>query len=144
MPLNGLTSGIDTRISFIDVNGVEHFALVESFTSKEDATTDKLIQIDGNVRHPKFHQGWLGSFVLQRNSSFTDAYFAAQEASYYLGIDQIPVTITQTITENDGSVSQWQYTQCVITLEDAGNYSGTEIVKQNVSFMGARKLQLAA
>ena len=142
MPLDGLTSGIDHKLTFTDINGVEQFALIESFTSKEDATTDKLIQMDGNVRHPKFHQGWSGSFVLQRNSSFTDAYFAAQEASYYIGLDQVPATITETITENDGTVSQWQYTGVILTLEDAGSYSGTEIVKQSVSFMAARKFKL--
>lgn len=144
MPLDGLTSGIDHKITFTDVNGVETFALIESFTSKEDAVTDKLIQMDGNVRHPKFHQGWSGSFVLQRNSDFTDAYFAAQESSYYQGIDQIPLTITETIQENNGTVSQFQYSQVVITLDDAGSYSGTEIVKQRVSFMAARKFQLVA
>ena len=142
MPLDGLTSGIDHKLVITDINGVEQFALLESFTSKEDATVDKQIQMDGNVRHPKFHQGWSGSFVLQRNSPVTDAYFAAQEASYYLGLDQIPATITETITENDGTVSQWQYSQVVLTLDSAGNYSGTEIVKQSVSFNAARKFQL--
>lgn len=143
MPLDGLTSGIDHKITFTDINGVENFALIESFTSKEDATTDKLIQMDGNVRHPKFHQGWSGTIVLQRNSNFIDAYFAAQEASYYAGLDQIPVTITETITENDGTVSQWQYQQCVLTLDDAGSYSGTEIVKERMTFMASRKIKLA-
>lgn len=142
MPLDGLTSGIDHKITFTDVNGVENFALLENFTSKEDATVDKLIQMDGNVRHPKFHQGWSGSFTLQRNSPFTDAYFAAQEASYYQGLDQIPVTISETITENDGTVSQWQYSGVVLVYENAGNYSGVEIVKQSVSFMANRKFQL--
>ena len=142
MPLDGLTSGIDHKLVFTDVNGVENFQLIESFTSKEDATVDKLIQMDGNVRHPKFHVGWSGSFVLERNGAFTDAYFAAQEAAYYQGIDQQDITILETIQENDGTVSQWQYQRVVLTLEDAGNFSGTEIVKQNISFMAARKIQL--
>lgn len=142
MPLDGLTSGIDTKITFTDINGVETFALLESFTSKEDATVDKKVQIDGQVRHPKFHQGWSGSFSIQRNSPFQDAYFAAQESGYYLGLDQIPVTITQTITENNGTVSQWQWSQVVLVFENAGTYSGTEIVMQNVSFNAARRFQL--
>jgi hypothetical protein len=142
MPLNGLTSGIDHKLVFTDINGVENFTIIENFNSKEDATTDKVVAMDGTVRHPKFHQGWSGSFVLERNSNFMDNYIAAQEASYYEGLDQIPITITETITENDGTVSQYQYTNVVIYLEDAGNYSGTEIVKQNATFMASRKLQL--
>ncbi len=142
MPLNGLTSGIDCKITFTDVNGVENFTIIESFNAKEDATVGKEIGMDGTVRHPKFHQGESGSFSFQRNDAFLDNYIAAQEASYYLGADQLPLTISQTITESDGSVSQYQYTNVVITLEDMGNYSGTEIVKQKVSFMASRKLRL--
>lgn len=143
MPLDGLTSGIDHKLTFTDINGVEQFASLESFTSKEDATVNKQVQMDGNIRHPKFHEGWSGSFMLQRNSDFTDAYFAAQEASYYLGEDQIPLTISETIQESDGTISQFQYTQVVLVLEDAGTFTGTDIVKQSVSFFAARKLKLA-
>ena len=142
MPLDGLTSGIDNKITITDLNGVQQFAILENFTAKEDAPVDKVVAMDGNVRHPKFHQGWSGSFTIERNGPFQDAYFAQQEASYYLGADQIPATITQTITENNGTVSQWQFSQVVLTFEDAGNYSGTEIVKQNVSFMASRRFQL--
>jgi len=142
MPLNGLSSGIDSKVTFTDLNGVLNFSIIENFTAKEDATTDKVVAMDGTVRHPKFHQGWSGSFMLERNSNFMDNYIAAQEAAYYRGLDQINVTISQTITENNGTVSQYQYTECVLYLEDSGNYSGTEIVKQSVSFVSARKLQL--
>jgi hypothetical protein len=142
MSLAGLTSGIDNKLSFIDLTGVKQFTYVESFTSKEDATVDKLVQMNGVITHPKFHMGWSGSFVLQRNSDFMDAYTATQEAAYYQGVGQIPMTITQTISESDGTTSQWQYTDVVITLDDAGQYSGTEIVKQRATFNAFRKNQL--
>src|SRR5271166_5234906 len=123
MPLDGLTSGIDHKITITDLNGVQQFAIIENFTAKEDAPVDKIVAMDGTVRHPKFHQGWSGSFTLERNSAFQDSYFAQQEASYYLGADQVPVVITETITENDGSVSQWQFSQVVLVFDNAGNYS---------------------
>lgn len=144
MPLDGLTSGIDHKIVITDINGVENFAIIENFTAKEDAPVDKIVAMDGTVRHPKFHQGWSGSFTIERNSAFQDSYFAAQESSYYLGLDQIPVTITETITENDGTVSQWQFSQVVLVFDTIGSFSGTEIVKQSVSFMAARRFQLVA
>lgn len=143
MPLNGLTSGIDVTLTITDSTGILYFALVESFTSKEDAVIDKLIQINGQVRHPKFHQGWSGALVLQRNSAVIDAYIATQEIRYYQGKDQREIVINQVITESNGTVSQWQYRDVVVALEDAGNYSGTEIVKQSLSFMCATKVQLA-
>lgn len=142
MPLDGLTSGIDHTVQFIDTTGVLVFTKIESFTAAEDANIDKIVLMDGSVKHPKFHQGWSGSFVLDRNSNFMDAYIAQQEARYNLGLDQIPVTITENITESNGTISQYQYTNGVLKLDDAGNYSGTEIAKQRVTFMADRKLQL--
>lgn len=142
MPANGLSTGIDHKLSFNDINGVQQFVIIESFTAKEDATVGKEIAMDGNVRHPKFHEGWSGSFVLQRSNNVMDNYIALQEASYYQGVDQLPMTITETITETDGSISQYQYTNVVVSLDSAGNWSGTEIAKQNISFMASRRLPI--
>ncbi len=139
MPANGLSVGIDHKLTFNDISGVKNFVILESFTAKEDANVGKEIGMDGNVRHPKFHQGWSGSFTLQRSNNVMDQYIALQEASYYRGVDQIPMTITETITETDGSISQYQYTNVVIMLEDAGNWSGTEVAKQRVSFFASRR-----
>jgi hypothetical protein len=143
MPANGLSTGIDSKLTFNDINGVLRVITIESLTAKEDATIGKEIAMDGTVRHPKFHQGWSGSFVIQRSNNVMDNYIALQEASYYVGVDQLPMTITQTITEVNGSVSQYQYTNVVIALEDSGMWSGTDVVKQHVSFSASRKLELA-
>lgn len=142
MPAAGLTSGIDYKITFTDANGVEDFEIFESMTAKEDATTTKEIAMDGNVRHPKFHQGWSGELVFQRNSNFLDKYFANQESDYYLGIDQMPMTITETITNPNGSVNQYQFTQVVLVMENSGNRSGTEIQKQTINFQASRRLTI--
>jgi hypothetical protein len=142
MPANGLSTGIDHKLTFRDINGVQQFVIIESFMAKEDASIGKEIAMDGLVRHPKFHQGWSGSFVLQRSNNVMDHYIALQEAAYYRGVDQIPMTITETITETDGSISQYQYTNVVINLEDAGNWSGNEIAKQRIAFNASRRLEL--
>lgn len=142
MPVNGFNSGIDHKITFTDVTGVQYFATLESFTAKEDATSDKIISMNGVVDHAKFHGGWSGSFVIQRKSDVMDNYIAAQELGYYQGVNQSPLTITETITEVNGSVTQWQYTKVVIILEDNGNWSGTEIVKQRVTFQASTRIQL--
>ncbi len=143
MPANGLNTGIDVKISFSDADGVQQFAILESFDAAENANAPEKVGIDGSTRFPKFHLGWKGTFVYQRNSNVLDAYIALQESQYYLGVDQLPGTITQTITENDGTVSQYSYSNVVLILEDAGTWSGTDIVTQKFSFMASRKQQLA-
>lgn len=142
MAANGLSTGIDHKLTFTDINGVQNFVILENFTVKEDATMDKVVAMDGTVRHPKFHVGWSGSFTLQRASNVMDNYIALQEASYYQGTDQLPITITETISEPSGVVSTYQYTNVVIVLDDAGNWSGTEIVRQRISFMASRRQEL--
>lgn len=142
MPVNGLSSGIDHKLVFTDVNGIQQFVIIENFTAKEDAVMDKVISMDGTVRHPKFHEGWSGSFTLERSNNVMDNYIALQEASYYQGTDQLPITITETISEPNGTTSQYQFTGVVITMEDAGNWSGTEIVRQRISFMASRRIEL--
>lgn len=141
-PVNGLNTGIEHKLTFTDLNGVKNFVIIESFDSKEDAQTVKTIAMDGTIRFKKLSQGWSGSFVLQRTNNVMDNYIALQEASYYQGLDQNPITISETITEIDGTISQYQYTNVVLTMDDAGQWSGTEIVRQRISFMGARRQEL--
>lgn len=139
MPAAGLTIGADSKLTFVDVNGINRFLLLSNFTFKEDANINKKVMMDGEVRLPKFHTGISGSFNIERSNNDTDAYFASQEAAYYLGGDQLPMTITQTITESNGTVSQYQFTNVVLVLENGGSYSGEESVSMSVSFMASRR-----
>lgn len=143
MPANGLTTGIDSKITFSDADGVRQFAILESFHSSENADAPEKVAMDGSTRFPKFHKGWKGSFTFQRTSDVLDRYIALQESEFYGGIDQLPGTITQTITNVDGSVSQYSFSNVVLILENAGDYTGTDIVTQTFSWMASRKQQLA-
>jgi hypothetical protein len=140
MPANGLSTGIDVKMSFNDIDGVQQFAILKNFQAKEDSTVDQRTYIDGKTRHPKFHKGWSGSFTTDRTNNVIDRYFALQEASYYAGRDQLPMTITQTITETDGSVTQYQFIEVVLVYDDAGTWSGEEVVSQSISFQASRRL----
>lgn len=140
MALQGLTSGIDVTLNFTDVNGILRFALLESFTGSEQADVTPFRQINGITSLPEFHSFWQGSFITGRNSNVIDAYFATKEAIYYSGGDQLPVTISKTIKEADGSISQMQWTNVTLKYEDIGTYSGGEIVKQHISWMASRYL----
>lgn len=139
MPSNGLNFGIDAKITFTDGSGVQQFALLESFTSAEVANVTPRVQMNGVTLFPKLDRHWRGTFVFQRNSNVIDNYIAVQEAVFYAGGDQVPGTIHETITEISGAISQYIYTNVVLTLEDAGMWSGTDIVKQTFSFVASRR-----
>lgn len=140
--LDGLTSGQSTRLTIVDIDGVKNFSIIEAFSASENANIPDHTAMDGITRHPKFHMGWSGSFTYQRGSPALDNYIASSERNYYEGGDQVDATITQTISELDGTKSEWQFTGCVFMLTDGGQYSGTDIVKQSVTFKAKRKIRL--
>lgn len=140
--LDGLTSGQSSTVTWTDIDGNKKFEILESFTFRENSNISDETAIDGVTRHPKFYMGWHGSAVYQRGSSALDDYFASQERNYYLGGDQINMTITQTIKEVNGSTTQWQFTGVVLMMEDGGSFSGTAIVKQSISWKANRRMKL--
>jgi len=72
-----------------------------------------------------------------------DNYFATLESQYYAGANQLPGTIYETISEPDGSLTQWRYTGVVLKLEKAGEFSGDKKVEQSVSFMASQKVKVS-
>lgn len=141
MALDGLTAGQDITLTFTDANGDIKIVLIENFTWKYDTNIPKKVTMDGVTRHPKFWQGCSGSFTLFRTNATLEVYFSQGEGAYLLGGDQIPVTITQTITNADGTQNQWQFVDAVLDLSDGGNYSGQDTVTQTVTWMAAQRIQ---
>jgi len=53
------------------------------------------------------------------------------------------VTITQTINEANGAVSQYQYTNVDLWQEEDGHWKGLEKVSQKIGFYSSRKIKLS-
>ena len=143
MPSNGLNLGVDVKFSFTNPNGVIQFAILESFSASENADIKEEMSIDGLTRFPKIPHGWTGNCVFQRNSSVIDDYIALEESGFYLGVDQLPANILQTITEVSGGITQWIFTNVVFKMDNAGDINGTDIIKQTLSYKASRRLKLA-
>lgn len=143
-PLNGLSTGIQHQLQFNDSTGVKQFVAIESFTTKYETARIKKIALDGVIRFKLLQQGLSGSFKIQRISPIMEQYFTEQSALYYSGLDQNPITINETIFENNGSVTQYQYINGVLVFDDAGTWSGTDTVDQMISFECALKNKVNA
>jgi hypothetical protein len=142
MPLNGFTIGRDLSVNIQTPNGPLNLALVTKFTAKPDITDVKVKGLDGRTRHLRFPDGWSGSFEVERQDSTLDDYFASEEANFYAGLDLAPSTITETITEASGVVSQYQFVGVIFKLEDAGDFAGDATVKQKLSFVAEQRIKL--
>ncbi len=143
MPVNSFTVGRDLTLTIVTTTGPLNLSLITSFKSKQDTTDQKIKGLDGVTRHVIFPDGWSGSFMLDRQNQIVDEYFAQLEANYYSGINNLPSTITETITEVDGSLSQYQYLQVLLRLDDAGEFRGDQTVKQSISFLASQRVQVA-
>lgn len=143
MPLNGFSVGRDVALDIVGAAGAIQFTMITGFRSKPDITDAKVKGLDGITRHVRFPDGWSGSFSIERQDSAVDDYFAQIEANYYAGLNEIPVTITETITEASGAVSQYRYLQVLLKLDDAGDWKGDATIKQTVSFVAARRVKIA-
>lgn len=143
MSQQGLTEGRDNTVLIILPDGTQlRLGQVTDFDAKPDTNEEKIVQMDGAVRHLQHDQGWSGTFNMIRSNPALDAYFAAREANRRVGIDDAPCTIIQFVREATGAISQFRYERCVLTFTDPGKFSGAQSVKQTLSFKAeTRKLK---
>lgn len=138
---NKFTLGANATLHITDENGDVNLGLaIRDFQSKADNEVKKIPLMNGRTPSLEFKQGYSGSFTIVRQGPELDKYFAAQEARYYNGIFTSNITITQTIKEPDGSITQFQFVNVVLNFEDAGTYQNNSEVDQKVSFMAERRL----
>lgn len=135
MPINGISVGRDVTLTFTDSTGaVITLPRLKNFSSKQKTSNRESASLDGINRHVNIPMGWEGSFEFERTGPELDNYINSQESLYYAGKNVSTATITETITEADGSVNQWQYIGCVFTYESAGDWKAEEYITQKLAF----------
>ena len=143
MPINGYSAGRDVTTTIVTSSGPVKFSQITGFHSKPSYATGKIKKINGKTDHWRFPDGWDGGFDLERADSAADDYFAQVEADYEAGINELPGTITETITEVDGSVSQYRYNGVLLSLDDAGNKTGNGTIQMKISFVSSGRVKVA-
>jgi hypothetical protein len=135
MPANGFSIGRDIVLDIITPTGVLRPKIRTGFNSKMETTALMVRGMDGVMLFDELPAGWSGGFDLD--------YFAARESDYYGGIASPTISITETISEVSGSISQFRYTGVALKFEDAGNKGADKTVGQKVSFKAARRIKIS-
>ena len=143
MPIGNFTVGRDISLSIVTSSGPLQLNLITAFRSKQEIIEIKVKGLDGVTRFVRFVDGWTGSFQIERRDPTVDSYFSQLEANYFAGQSERPVSITETVTEIDGSVSQFRYKEVYLKLDDAGEYKGDSTVKQSISFVARERPQIS-
>lgn len=142
MPQNGLTVGSDARFDVITAAGTLSLPTLESFQAKKITQQRRVNPLNASPINMQFPDGWEGSFVIARTDSSVDDYFAAQEAAQYAGANISDGTIHQTITETNGTTSQYMFPGVQLFLEDAGNYEALSEVKMHVRWVASARIKV--
>ncbi len=143
MPVNGYSVGRDVSLDLITASGALKLNQITGFGSQMVMAEVKVKGIDGITRHVRMPDGWSGKFSLERQDSTLDDYFAQIEANYYAGLTEQPVTLTETIQEVNGSITQYRYMNVLLKYDDAGEWRGDGTVKQSLGFIAARRVKIA-
>lgn len=143
MPVNNFNVGRDLTLQIVGYDGsITNFNLLTTFDAKQDTHQIKVMGMDGTVRFLELPAGWTGTFGTDRQDDVLDNYFTNLESAYYSGLNVQAATITETISEVDGSTSQFRFTGVVFKLDDAGAWSGDKQVAMKVSWSASRRLKV--
>jgi hypothetical protein len=142
MAFNNFSVGRDVSVDFLGPTGPVRFNLITGFESMPDTNEVKIKGLDGIVRFLSLPDGWRGTLEVERGDSVMDDYFAQLESQYYSGLNIQALTITQTVQEPGGNVSQYRYEGVVLKLDSAGSWKGDDSVKQKISFMASRRKKI--
>lgn len=142
--VNSFNIGRDgAQLTIIDsVNGNVTFNGIVGFSAKSRAKDLESEGINGVVTFRTAPAGWEGDFHFDRQDSTVDAYFATMEANFYAGLPPSEAVITHTVTELDGSTSQFQYVGVSMKLTDAGNWKGLDKVSLSVGWKASNRVPL--
>ena len=136
MPNFSQSYGRDIRL---DINlphgGVLTLPEIIDYDIKPTNHTDSYVNISGRPTHNVIPQGGSGTINLKRVDSTIEDFQAAFEANFYAGAAQLKGTLTETISNPDGSVAQYQCQGVTLMVEDMGTWKGETAVSQNIKFM---------
>lgn len=134
--------GKDVTLDIIGPQGPLRFPILTGFEAKPSYKSIESKGLDGIDRYEDLPSGWNGTISLDRSNSAVDDFFAQKEANFYTGLSSTTVTITETIQETNGGVSQYRYTGVALTLQDAGSKTGDNKVPMKIGFRAGRRIKI--
>lgn len=143
MPANDFNVGRDISLSIVGPTGDIEVSLVTGWMNRQDTNDVRVKGLDGIVRHLVIPDGWSGTLELERQNPVVDAYFSQYEADFYSGTNVQTLTITETIEEPNGAVSQYRFEGVQLKLEDAGEWRGDSSVKARIAVLASRKIRVS-
>ena len=144
MPVNNLSIGHDVSVTIFDVtsNSIVTFPARTGFSAEPITKTINSEPLNGPPLFAEAPNGWHGTFDFDRTDASIDIYFANYEALYYAGGNPVSGTITQTIQEKGGVVTQFLYTGVAMKPSQVGMWKAAEKVSQRIDWSASTRIQI--
>lgn len=140
MPMNGFNIGRDISLDVAGQDGqIVSFNLVTGFEKKQVTEKVAINGLDGVTRYLEIPEGWEGTIDVTRADRRLDDFVASLEDKYFAGQNVLGQSITETIQEPDGSISQWRYEGVMFRLSDAGKWKGKGDVQMRLDWCASRR-----
>lgn len=139
MPVSGFSVGKDVKLNLNLRGGILRVILTD-FEAKPVYSDLKSTPLNGPPIHLSVPAGWKGTAKLDRQGPAIDDYVTAYEAAYWAGENMLTGTITETISEPDGTISKYRFTNVNIKVTEPGSWGGEKKVEQSLEFEASRRL----
>lgn len=141
---NVFSIGKDVSLTLVTQQGILTLPVTSTtFEAKPQYNKIRKVGLDGINRGANVPIGWEGTVELDRHDVTVDAFFAAAEAGYYAGANSYTGSITETIQEQSGAVTQFQYIGVVFSFDESGKWQGDKEVNQTIGFFASKKIQVS-
>jgi hypothetical protein len=87
--------------------------------------------------------GWKGTIMVDRADATLDTFQAGLESAFWNGQNTLSGTIMQTITEDNGGTTQFQFINVMFWIEAPGAYAVDGIIKQTIEFCSGERKRVA-
>lgn len=133
--------GRDWTVDVFDplLGGVQSFRIITGFTKTQNTTRIQSRGLDGTTRIRDLRDTWEGTITFDRADPVLDNYFAAREEADFNNVDLPPVSITETIREDGGGLSQFRYEGVAMTLATGGDARGDSKIEMTVNWVATRR-----
>ncbi|MBV9984505.1 hypothetical protein [Bradyrhizobium sp.] len=142
MPINGFTIGRDVAVDIIMPQGPVRFSIVTGWEAQPIQTGIESKGLDGTDRFGTIPSGWQGTVDIDRADANMDIAFDFLETLYYSGQNVPASSITETITEPNGTITVWRFVGVAFQFAEHGSFQGDAKVTQRLSWRASRRIRM--
>lgn len=146
MPINGYTIGRDVTVTIAGPGGqaiVIPANQVTGFNAKPLKREEWARPLNSPPQPIYTPDGWRGTIDVDRQDATLDTFQSNLEAAFWGGQNTLSGTVLETITEDDGSITQYQYNSVMYWVEDPGSYRTENLIKQRMEFCAGQRIRVA-